>query len=46
MQGFGVIGRHGAANGTQHEVTGQQEKEITESQQKAWPLCPADVDQI
>lgn len=41
-----MIGGHRATNGPQHEITGQQEKEITESQQKTWPLSVADIDQI
>ena len=41
-----MIGRHGATNGSQHEITRQQEKEIAESQQKSWPLPVADIDQI
>jgi len=41
-----MIGRHGATNGPQHEITGQQEKEIAKSQQKTWPLTVADIDQV
>ena len=46
MQGLSVIGRNGAANWPQHEITRQQKKEITESQQKTWPLTLADIDQV
>ncbi len=39
-----MIGRHGSAYGPQHEITGQQKKEVTEGQQKSRPFAPLDID--
>ena len=46
MQRVGMIGCHGAANRTKHEITGQQEKEIAKCQQKTRPLGTADIYQV
>ena len=46
MQGFGVICRHRTTNRSQHKITGQQEKEVAESQRETRPLTLAYIDQV
>ena len=41
-----MIGRHRSTNGPQHEITGEQEKKVTESQQETLPLALTNIDQI
>ena len=41
-----MIGCNSATNGPQHEVAGQQEKEVGESQQETRPFAVTNVDEI